>query len=126
MPSLLYRNKTLVVAVKNYTKADIKLYVAVQFFLISLLCNKHFIQDFSWMIKFEVVIFLSIKKENLKSFYRTLFDYFLELRNYFAARNHFKKYLMAIESYFWILSKKSFLDTNLWDKKSRQSNAVVI
>ena len=35
MPSLRDRNKTLVVEVKNYAKADIKLSVAVQFCLIS-------------------------------------------------------------------------------------------
>ena len=39
---------------------------------------------------------------------------------------HFKKYLMAIESYFWIPSKKNLLEANLSCKKSRQSNTVVI
>ena len=47
VPCLWYRNKTMAVAVKNYAKAGIKYCVAVQFCLISLLCNKHFIQDFS-------------------------------------------------------------------------------
>ena len=39
-------------------------------------------------------------------------------------QHHFKKYLMAIKSYFEIPSKKRFLETNL-NKKNRQSNAVV-
>ena len=47
MQSFRYKNNILVVAFKNYVKADIKLPVAVQFCLISLLCHKHFIQDFS-------------------------------------------------------------------------------
>ena len=33
---------------------------------------------------------------------------------------------MAIESYFWIPSRKGFLKTNLSNKKSRQSKRVVI
>ena len=43
--SLLSRNKTLAIPVKQYAKADIRVSTPAQFCLISLFCFKYFIQD---------------------------------------------------------------------------------
>ena len=43
--SLLSRNKTLAIPVKQYAKADIRVSTPVQFCMISLFCFKYFIQD---------------------------------------------------------------------------------
>ena len=47
----------------------------------------------------------SLRRSNLKSFYRTFSDYFSELRNYFAARNRTASFQKVLDS-----DRKLFLD----------------
>ena len=105
VPSLPSRNKTFLIAVKNYAEAVVKVFCSCQFCMISVLCSKYFVHNcsFAFIAKYyrndksksEIFLvhkFLVLFVTSLKTYIKT----FIEANNFEVSSFHFFTLLATV------------------------------